>query len=143
MLPRTFIGQQSRLVKLTTPLGPDVLLPQRVHAQDQLGRAYEYTVDCLSELLDIELKKLIAQPVTLWVQQADQGYLPIHGYVHTAKRLGSDGQFTYCQISFAPWLHFLNFRKDARIWQDKTAEEILCDVFNGHAQAQGGFRFDV
>lgn len=143
MVTRTFIGQQNRLVKLATPLGLDVLLPQRVHAHDQLGRSYEYTVDCLTELLDIELKKLIAQPVTLWVQQSDQGYLPIHGYVHTAKRLGSDGQFTYCQISFAPWLHFLNFRKDARIWQDKTAEEILYDVFNGHAQAQGGFRFDV
>lgn len=139
----TFIGQQNRLVKLTTPLGPDTLLPQRVHAHEQLGRGYEYTIDCLSERDGIELKKLIAQPVTLWIQQADQSDLPVHGYVHTAKRLGSDGQFTYCQISFAPWLHFLKFRKDARIWQDKTADEILCDVFNGHPQAQGNFRLDV
>jgi type VI secretion system secreted protein VgrG len=138
-----FTGQHNRLVRLATPLGPDILLPQRVYAQEQLGRGYEYTVDCLSELDGIELKKLIAQPVTLWVQQADQGYLPVHGYVHTAKRLGSDGQFTYCQLSFAPWLHFLNYRKDARIWQDKTADEILADVFNGHPQAQGNFRFEI
>lgn len=139
----TFIGQQNRLVKLTTPLGPDTLLPQRVHAHEQLGRHYDYTIDCLSERDGIELKRLIAQPDTLWIQQADHSYLPVHGYVHTAKRLGSDGQFTYCQISLAPWVHFLKFRKDARIWQDKTADEILCDVFNGHPQAQGNFRFDV
>jgi len=143
MVNQTFIGQQNRLVQLVTSLGPDILLPQRVHAHEELGRGYEYTVDCLSGRDDIELKKFIAQPVTLWIQQANQSYLPVHGYVHKAKRLGSDGQFTYCQLSFAPWLHFLNFRKDARIWQDKSANDILCDVFNCHPQAQGNFRFEL
>lgn len=38
-------------------------------------------------------------------------------------------------------MHFLRFRKDARIWQDKPADEILTDVFNMHPQAQGAFRF--
>ncbi|NRR31802.1 type VI secretion system tip protein VgrG [Oxalobacteraceae bacterium] len=143
LLKQALIGQQNRLVKLTTPLGADVLLPQRVHAYERLGRSYEYTIDCLSLRDDIELKKLIAQPVTLWIQQADRAYLPVHGYVHTMKRLGSEGQFTFCQMSFAPWLHFLKFRKDARIWQDKTADDILSDVFSRHPQAQGNFRFEV
>ncbi|WP_254452058.1 type VI secretion system Vgr family protein [Duganella vulcania] len=137
------LGQQDRLIKLSTPLGEDVLLPQRVVAQERLGRSYEYSVDCVSVRDDIELKKLIAQPVTLWVQQADRAYLPVHGYVHTIKRLGSDGQLMFCQLSFAPWLHFLKFRKDARIWQDKTADNILSEVFNGHPEAQGNFRFEI
>jgi type VI secretion system secreted protein VgrG len=140
---QSLIGQQSRLIKLTTPLGDDILLPQRVVAYDRLGRDYSYTVDCLAVRDDIELKALIAQPVTLWVQQADQSYLPVHGYVHRMQRLGSDGQFAHCQLAFAPWLHFLKFRKDARIWQDKTADAILSDVFSGHPQAQGNFRFEV
>ncbi len=38
-------------------------------------------------------------------------------------------------------MHFLRFRKDARIWQDKAADEILTDVCNMHPQAQGAFRF--
>ncbi|HEX8403341.1 MAG TPA: type VI secretion system Vgr family protein, partial [Duganella sp.] len=142
-LTQALVEQQNRLVKLTTPLGEDVLLPQRVVASDRLGRGYEYTIDCLSVIQDIELKKLIARPVTLWVQQPDKSYLPVHGYVHTMKRLGSDGQFAICQMIFAPWLHFLKFRKDARIWQDKAADDILSDVFNVHPQAQGNFRFDV
>jgi len=137
------IGQQNRLVKLDTMLGMDILLPQRVIGNEFLGGGYTYTLDCLSIRDDIELKQLIAQPVTLWIRQANADYLPVHGYVHMMKRLGSDGQFTFCQMSFAPWLHFLKFRKDARIWQDKTADDILRDVFNGHLQAQGNFRFDV
>lgn len=74
--------QHDRLVKLTTPLGDDILLPQRVLAHERLSRGYEYTIDCLSANHDIELKRLIAQPVTLWVRQTDRAYLPVHGYVH-------------------------------------------------------------
>jgi type VI secretion system secreted protein VgrG len=136
-------GQHNRLVKLSTPLGDDILLPQRVLALDRLGRGYEYAIDCFSTRHDIALKELIAQPVTLWVRQTDLRYLPVHGYVHTMRRLGSDGGLTFYQMSFSPWLHFLKFRKDARIWQDKTADDILRDVFNVHPQAQGNFRFDV
>lgn len=142
-LHQSLIGQQNRLLRLSTPLGENVLLPQRVVAHEQLGRSYEYVIDCLSANDDVALKRLIAQPVTLWVQQVDHSYLPVHGYAHTIKRLGSDGQLSFWQMSFAPWLHFLKFRKDARIWQNKTPEEILSDVFNAHPQAQGNFRFEV
>ena len=135
------ISQENRLIKLSTPLGANVLLPQRVIAHEKLGRSYQYTVDCLSLRRDIELKKLIAQPVTLWLRQGDSSYLPVHGYVHTIKKLGSDGQFIVCQLSFAPWLDFLKFRKDARIWQGKRADDILRDVFNAHPQARGNYRF--
>ena len=135
--------QQGRLLKLDTPLGNNVLLPQRVVARSRLGRHYEFTVDVVSTSTRIELKKLIAQPVALWVQQSDASYLPHHGYVHTARRLGSESGLTCYQIVFASWMHFLRFRKDARIWQDKPVDEILTDVFNMHPQAQGAFRFDL
>ena len=136
-------SQQNRLMKIDTVLGPETVVPQRVVGLDRLSRAYDYTVDLLSLSDTIELKLLIAKPVTLWIQQLDAGYLPVHGYVHTAKKLGNDGQLIAYQLSFAPWLHFLKFRRDARIWQDKTPDVILAEVFNGHAQAQGNFRFEL
>ncbi|MFB9122273.1 type VI secretion system tip protein VgrG [Paraburkholderia dipogonis] len=133
--------QSDRLLKLDTPLGANVLLPQRLVGQSRLGRDYEFILDAVSTNDNIELKTLIAQPVTLWVQQTDQSYAPHHGYVHTARRLGSDSAITSYQIGFVSWMHFLRFRKDARIWQDKAVDEILTDVFNMHPQAQGAFRF--
>lgn len=142
-LDQALLAQHERLLKLDTPLGNDLFLPQRVLAHERLGRSYEYTIDLVSVRDDIELKKLIAQPVTLWLRQADRSYLPVSGYVHTVKRLGSDGQLTFCQLSFAPWLHFLKFRKDARIWQDKTADDILAEVFSTHPQGAGNFRFEL
>ncbi|WP_186307875.1 phage late control D family protein, partial [Paraburkholderia sp. BCC1884] len=133
--------QNDRLLKLDSPLGSNVLSPRRVIGYSRIGRHYEFTADVVSTSDTIELKKLIAQPVTLWIQQTDRSYLPHHGYVHTARRLGSDSGLTSYQIGYASWMLFLRFRKDARIWQDKSADEILTDVFNMHPQAQGAFRF--
>ncbi len=135
------LTQTDRLLRLDTPLGANVLLPQRALGHAALGRDSAFTVDVISSRDGIELKSLIAQAVTLWIQQSDQTYRPHHGYVHTARRLGSDSALTSYQIGFTSWLHFLRFRKDARIWQDKTADAILTDVFNAHPQAQGAFRF--
>ncbi|WP_443112901.1 type VI secretion system Vgr family protein [Herbaspirillum seropedicae] len=142
-LADTFVGQEKRILKLDSVLGPDVLLPQRMVGSERLGRGYDYTIDLVCTRDDIELKKLIAQPVTLWLQQDGSHYAPLHGYVHTARRLGSDGQLASFQIGMAPWLHFLRYRKDARIWQDSKADDILADVFDQHAYARGNYRFEI
>ena len=138
---RSGILQSARLVKLDTPLARDTLLVQRVIGSSQVGRNYAFTVDVVSLDDAIELKTLIAQPVTLWLQQSNGSYRPVHGYVHTARRLGADGELTHYQLTFSSWLHFLKFRKDARIWQDATSEDIIGEVFSEHPQAHGAFRF--
>jgi type VI secretion system secreted protein VgrG len=133
--------QQDRLLKLDTPLGNNTLLPQCAMGWSRIGRHFDFTLDVLSINGNIKLKKLIGQPVTLWVQQADKSYLPHHGYVYAVRRLGSEGGLTSYQIRFASWMNFLKFRRDQRIWQDKPVDEILSDVFNEHPQAKGQFRF--
>ncbi|WP_321891556.1 type VI secretion system Vgr family protein [Burkholderia cenocepacia] len=135
--------QSDRIVKLDTPAGPNVLLPHIVVGAARLGGNFEITVDVISLQDSIELKSLIAQPVTLWIQQPDKTYRPRHGYVHTARRLGADGRLVSLQLIFSSWLHFLKFRKDARIFQDQTVEAILETVFQGHPQAVGAYRIEV
>ncbi|CAG9230960.1 hypothetical protein BGLA2_510028 [Burkholderia gladioli] len=76
--------QQDRLLKLDSPLEGTVLLPLRASGSARLGRHFEFTVDVASRDDTLELKALIAQPVTLWIQQSHESYRPHHGYVHTA-----------------------------------------------------------
>src|SRR5262249_10561506 len=47
------------------------------------------------------------------------------------------------QLVYSSWLHFLKFRKDAQIFQDKSVDTILKSVFQMHPQATGAFRFDI
>ncbi|KVD28411.1 hypothetical protein WM09_19845 [Burkholderia ubonensis] len=58
--------QQDRLLKLDTPLGDNVLLPQRSLGWSRIGRHFDFTLDVLSTRNDLKLKSLIGQPVTLW-----------------------------------------------------------------------------
>ncbi len=135
--------QADRLVKLDSPAGANALLPQTVMGTSRLGRNFEYVIDAVSTNSSLELKSLVAQPVTLWLQRADKSYRPQHGYVHTVRRLGADGELTSYQLVYSSWLYFLKFRKDAQIFQDKSVEAILESVFQMHPQAAGAFRFDI
>ncbi|MBU9199949.1 type VI secretion system tip protein VgrG [Burkholderia multivorans] len=135
--------QSDRIVKLDTTAGPNTLLPHIVVGSARLGGNFEISVDVVSLQDSIELKSLIAQPITLWIQQSDKTYRPRHGYIHTARRLGADGRLVSLQLIFSSWLHFLKFRKDARIFQDQSVEAILETVFQGHPQAVGAYRIDV
>jgi type VI secretion system secreted protein VgrG len=81
--------QSDRLLKLDTPLGTNVLLPQRLMGYSGIGRDYALTFDAVSTTVNIELKTLVAQPATLWIQQSEQSHAPHHGYVHTS--MGAPG----------------------------------------------------
>ncbi|WP_429498268.1 phage late control D family protein [Robbsia andropogonis] len=118
----------------------EALIPVRAVGESVIGRQFSFTVEAVSTSR-LALKTLIAQPVTLWIQQIDHSYRPFHGYVNTARLLGSDGTLTTYQLSFASWLHFLKFRKDARIWQEKSADQIIADVFDQHPQGRGAYKF--
>ncbi|CAB3960522.1 MULTISPECIES: type VI secretion system Vgr family protein [Burkholderia] len=137
-------AQYNRLVKLDTPLGVDWLLPLYVKGAARLGRDYEFVIDAVSPRgSQIELSALLAKPVTLWIQQANGSYMPIHGYVHRFSRLGADGPLTFYKLAFSSWLYFLRLRRDMRDWQEQNGEQILTDVFDQHPQARGAYRFDL
>lgn len=136
--------QQDRLIKIEIPALPEnALVPRRAVTHSELGRDFRVTVDVVSTAGNIELKTLIAKPITLWVQQSDKTYLPVNGYIHTARRLGSDGSFSSYQLVYASWMHFLKFRRDERYWQDKSVDTIVSDVFRSHPQATGQFQFSL
>ncbi|MBR7958838.1 type VI secretion system tip protein VgrG [Burkholderia vietnamiensis] len=133
-------AQFDRIIKLDTPLGDDWLVPLYAQIRARLGRNFEVVVDASSALGDkIKLNALMLQPVTLWIRQTDGGYLPIHGYVQRARRLGNDGSVSYFQLQFASWLSFLKLSSDRRDWQEASGWQILTDVFDKHPQAAGNY----
>lgn len=62
LMLETGIEQAYRALILESPLGPQVLLPQRVAGGSRIGRGFEMTVDVVSSERAIELKKLMAKP---------------------------------------------------------------------------------
>ncbi|WP_332112569.1 type VI secretion system Vgr family protein [Burkholderia sp. IMCC1007] len=136
------------MLKLDTPLGANMLIPIRAKGWAKLGRDYRWTVDVASIRDDIALLSLMHQPITLWIQQAsapffNSTYRPVHGFVHRAGILDSDGDLTIYQIEFASALFFLGHARDDHYWLEKDAREILIDVFHRYPQLRGRFRLEI
>ncbi len=136
----TELSQSQRLLRLSVGAP---LLPHRLVGEQRVSEPFRYTLDCFSQQGDIELKALMAQPARLSVLQADGGYRHLHGLVSEAALLGEDGGVTYYQLTLVPWLEMLKLGRNSRIFQNRSAVDILEQVFDGHDLARGGYRFDL
>ncbi|WP_290871722.1 type VI secretion system Vgr family protein, partial [Aquabacterium sp.] len=137
------IGQATRLIQIETALASATLVVERlslteaVHADEPLWAE----VDCLSTSAYLELKALQGEQVTLRLKQADGSWRHWHGYVARAAQLGADGGLARYRLNLAAWTHWLQHRRDTRIFQDQTAQDIVTEVFKAYPQAN--FQFDV
>ncbi|OLO02676.1 type IV secretion protein Rhs, partial [Salinicola socius] len=135
------LSQSQRL--LTLEIAGASLLPHRLVGEERVSEPFTYTLDCISQQGDIELKTLMAQPARLSILQADGSYRPLHGLVSEAALLGEDGGVTYYQLTLVPWLAMLKLGRDSRIFQDRSVADVLTAVFDGHELAKGRYRFDL
>ncbi|OLO02751.1 type VI secretion system Vgr family protein, partial [Salinicola socius] len=135
------LSQSQRL--LTLEIAGASLLPHRLVGEERVSEPFTYTLDCISQQGDIELKTLMAQPARLSILQADGSYRPLHGLVSEAALLGEDGGVTYYQLTLVPWLTMLKLGRDSRIFQDRSVADVLTAVFDGHELAKGRYRFDL
>ncbi|WIX32094.1 type VI secretion system tip protein TssI/VgrG [Salinicola sp. JS01] len=139
------LSQSQRLLQLDLPGAPGgvALIPHRLVGEERVCEPFAYTLDCISQQNDIELKTLMAQPARLSILQADGSYRPLHGLVYDAALLGEDGGVSYYQLTLVPWLRMLELGRDNRIFQNASVVDILTDVFADFPPAAGRWRFDL
>ncbi|GGY28577.1 type VI secretion system Vgr family protein [Pseudoduganella albidiflava] len=124
--------QDTRILRLTTPLGPDRLIPECLRAQEAMSQPYELTVTALSADAGIALKTLLGQPVLLELLTATSGQMRVfHGHVTAASMLGADGGLARYELTIGPWYAFMDLGRDSRVFQDMTVFDILDTLFTG------------
>lgn len=144
----TGFSQTSRLLKLTTTLGADILVAECVRGEETIGQGFSFKIAALSSDAALSLKSLIGQPALLeLLTSASRDQLrPFHGHVTAVEMAGADGAMARYNLTLEPWTAFLAHGRDSRIFQDMTVFDILDAVFNRY-QAQGkltpAWRFEV
>jgi type VI secretion system secreted protein VgrG len=126
--------QAGRLLSATTPLGKDVLLLTAFSGEEELSRLFRYDLEFLSENDSIKAKDIVGKPVGWSVHQAaSAGTEPrrFHGVISrfAAGPLKVRGLRAY-RAEVVPWLWFLTRTADCRIFQNKTAPDIVKAVFD-------------
>jgi type VI secretion system secreted protein VgrG len=121
--------QSTRLTKITSPLGPDVLLLKHLGGSDELGRLFEYELQLTSADGAIDLNLLLGKPMSLSLQLADGSKRFFHGLVARCSQGVNRGQFASYQVTLRPWLWLLSRTSDCRIFQNQTIPQIIKQVF--------------
>lgn len=123
------ISQDNRLLSIESPLGKDELLLVSCSGSEYISDIFEYQLDLLSNNLDIKPQDIVGKQVTVKIETPEVRY--INGYINSFT-LGDlstdlDGLRTYNAV-LIPWFWFLRKRKDCRIFQKKSAIDIIKSV---------------
>ncbi|QUP55824.1 type VI secretion system tip protein VgrG (plasmid) [Ralstonia syzygii] len=123
------LGQQTRQITLETALASDNLVVERFTAREAVSASFVLQVDCLSPSAHLDTARLASQEATLRLMLADGRRRAWHGYVVDCATLGGDGGLARYRLRIVPWLDRLHTRGDCFVYQDKTALEIIEDLF--------------
>ena len=142
------LTQDSRLLRLTTPLGADVLVAECVRGEEGLSQGFHFRIAALSTDAAIALKSLIGQPalLELLTSAGRDALRPFHGHVTAVELTGANGALARYQLTIEPWSAFLSHGRDSRIFQDMTTPDILDTVFAGYrgkGKLAPAWRFDL
>lgn len=120
-----------------TPLdgAEPALLFRTLVAREDLGRLPEYRLELLrpSRVDDapnlLSADQLLGAQVDIRFQVFKDDFRYINGYVTQFERGGVSGRFDIYRVEVTPWLWQLTLGVDCRIFQDKSAIEVIEAVF--------------
>lgn len=122
--------QADRILRITTPLGADTLLAEKLTVHEHVSALFEITVSVRCKQPEIAPDQLLGKPVDVSVELGGSARRPWNAIVTDliAGPRASRGLRSY-QLVLRPALWMLAQKSDCHIWLDKSAieiAEILC-----------------
>jgi type VI secretion system secreted protein VgrG len=125
------MSDKKRSFALETPLGADTLLVQSINGTEEVSRLYSYVIEAKSDNTAIAFDDIVGKHVTLAISLPDGKKRSISGHVKHFTQPSRHDDLNHYHLEIVPWLWFLTQRSDCRIFQGKTALDIIKEVFDG------------
>ncbi len=124
------LKQANRLLVLKTPLGEDVLELTAFSGSEEMSRLFSFRLEMISEKTSIQPAQIVGKSVSFGVKLPDGTPRWFNGMV--SRFLAGDedqrGRRNY-RAEVVPWLWFLTRTSDCRIFQNKSAPDIIQQIF--------------
>jgi type VI secretion system secreted protein VgrG len=127
------ITQAARQIAIDTPLGDDVLVLRSFQAQETISKLFSFELDLVSEEFSINYDDIVGQVVTIRISLADGSSKYWNGYVSRFVQAGRDSNVAVYHATMVPWLWFLDQTTDCRIFQSKSAPDIIKQIFQEYS----------
>jgi type VI secretion system secreted protein VgrG len=116
-------------LKVTTPLGGDKLLVRAFSGEERISGLFLFTLEMVSTDKALDFSAVVGKGLTVTHVLNDGTERRYHGVVARFMQEDSNERFTTYHAELRPWLWRLTKAADCRIYQNKTAPEIIKQVF--------------
>src|SRR5580704_14623711 len=123
------LTQTNRQIGIDTPLGEDVLLLRSFQGHEAVSQLFTLDLDLVSEDLSVNYDDIVGKAVTVRLGLSDGSLRYWNGCVSRFIQAGRDSNVAVYQATIVPWLWFLDQTTDCRIFQNKTAPDIIKQIF--------------
>jgi type VI secretion system secreted protein VgrG len=128
--------QDTRIARLNTPFGKDKLLLSRFDATEGVSEPFEIRIEALSTDPNLDFNGGIGRNCTVDFNVIGQGKRYFDGILAEAQWLGQRHDLYVYRIVLRPWLWLMSFTRDCFIFHEKTAPDIIKEVFGRHGFAK-------
>jgi type VI secretion system secreted protein VgrG len=132
------ITQANRLMSISTPLGEDFLLINKLRAIEGISTLFEYEVELLHEENEagteptvVDVQQILGKAVSVTVIERDKVTRNFSGIVADFSQGNRDIRFSYYYAKIVPHVWLLTQITQTRIFQHISVPDILKKVFEG------------
>jgi type VI secretion system secreted protein VgrG len=124
--------QAGRRLKVTTPLGKDVLLLNGFSGHEAISRPFFFQLECVAEnATTIAFDKLLGQKITVTLSLPGGKERCINGVCNRVAQGARDATFTRYVLDLVPQAFLLSRKTQSRIFQHLSIPDILKKVLTG------------
>lgn len=128
-------SRDTALLRMSSPLGTDELIPISLSAHEAISQPFQFDVEAICQQGVVDADKLLYQPACVTLQTAGTPTRHFHGIIrHVSAEGAARGSSsatdteTY-RITLVPTLWFLSQTVDCRVYQKKSAGDIIKALF--------------
>lgn len=121
--------QEHRKIQVFTPLADNELLFYQMEGSECLSVPFEFKLSLLSENASIKPEQLLGELLTVRIELADGNWRYFNGYATRFGQYENINEYIHYRVEVRPWLWLLTRASNCRIFQNKTAPDIISQVF--------------
>ena len=120
-------------VTVSNPPGVSALVFRSLRGREELGRLFEFQLELLSENAAIKLPDVVGQNLTVTAEFTDGRKRYFNGDVVQFRQITKKVDRYFCYLAtLRPKLWFLGLTSDCKIFQNKSAPDIIKEVLDEH-----------
>jgi type VI secretion system secreted protein VgrG len=123
------LKQLSRTASFVTPSGQDKFVLLKFEADEALSELFTYQIEATSTSENADLQSIMSEKCSIKMVLKNKTERVFNGTLVDAQWLGREADLHIYRFTLRPWLWLLSQRADCRIFKNKTAIEIIKEIF--------------